>query len=61
VPLVESLRINESHRRDVALGRVEMLSARPSLIEGAQSLIESGWTNRAEVERVLGITPSETK
>ena len=54
LPLVESLRLTDSLRRDVAQARIENLAAPFSLKDSAVLLIESGLTNQAEVERVLG-------
>jgi type II secretory ATPase GspE/PulE/Tfp pilus assembly ATPase PilB-like protein len=58
LPLVESLRLNDALRRDLAQARVENLAAHPSLNESARGLVESELTNQAEVDRVLGIAQS---
>lgn len=54
VPLVEWLRIDEAARRDIAVGQVTQLTARPSLQEHAHSLLSSRLTDVAELRRVLG-------
>jgi len=57
LPLVETLRLNDSLRRSVAKARIESLLAHPSLNESARSLVDAGRTNQSEVDRVLGLTP----
>jgi type II secretory ATPase GspE/PulE/Tfp pilus assembly ATPase PilB-like protein len=57
LPLVESLRLNDSLRRLVASNQIEKLSAHPSLNESARVLVQAGLTNELEVGRVLGIAP----
>jgi general secretion pathway protein E len=54
LPLVEWLLVNEDIRRGIGIKNLEGLAAKPSLLEGAQSLVQSGLTSQAEVERVLG-------
>jgi general secretion pathway protein E len=61
VPLVESLRMDDSMRRRLPSGAIEELVARPSLAERAQELVKVGRTNRAEVSRVLGFEPREAE
>lgn len=61
LPLVESLRLNDALRRDVARARIENLAAHPSLNEGARALVESELTNQAEVDRILGTALGEAK
>jgi type II secretory ATPase GspE/PulE/Tfp pilus assembly ATPase PilB-like protein len=56
LPLVESLRLTDALRRDLVHARIENLAAHPSLNESARGLVESGLTNQAEVDRVLGIS-----
>jgi len=58
LPFVESLRLNEALRRQVALHQLEHLVAHPSLADAACSLVQAGLTNQPEVERVLGISPT---
>jgi len=54
LPLVEWLRLNDTFRRRVAARTLDDLTARPALAEIARTLIESGLTDDAEVNRVLG-------
>ena len=54
LPAVECLRVTDPMRRDIASGAIENLSARPSLSDNAQSLVDAGLTNEAELRRVLG-------
>ena len=55
LPLVEWVRPDDAQRRSVAARRLETLAARPTLTGHAQTLLQAHLTNRAEVERVLGI------
>lgn len=52
--LVESLRLKEGWRRSVARGQLHSIAADPDLRANARLLIESGLTNQAEADRVLG-------
>jgi type II secretory ATPase GspE/PulE/Tfp pilus assembly ATPase PilB-like protein len=61
LPLVESLRMTDALRRNVASAQIENLAAHPSLSESARSLVESRLTNQTEVDRVLGATVSGSK
>jgi len=54
LPLIESLRITEALRRRIAARDLEGLAAKPSLAEGAQELERGGFTDHAELNRVLG-------
>ena len=54
LPLVEALRINDSLRRRVAAQDLAGVVTQPSLAENAQELERGGFTNRAELQRVLG-------
>ena len=54
VPLVESLRLNEGLRRQLAAREVGGLVAKPSLAARGQGLVQAGLTNEVEVRRVLG-------
>ena len=55
LPAVELLRVTEPIRSCVGARNLQGLAAKPSLRERAQRLIESGLTNAAEVNRVLGV------
>jgi len=54
MPLVEWLRINDPMRSRLTAQDLEGLTAQPSLVIGAQTLVRAGVTNEAEVNRVLG-------
>ncbi len=55
VPIAEFLRITPEVRRQIAGRQWENLEARPNLLECAAKLVQEGVTNRAEVDRVLGV------
>jgi type II secretory ATPase GspE/PulE/Tfp pilus assembly ATPase PilB-like protein len=55
LPLVECLRINDASRRRLAARDLDGLVAQHSLAEGAQNLVKAGLTNKAELNRVLGL------
>jgi type II secretory ATPase GspE/PulE/Tfp pilus assembly ATPase PilB-like protein len=55
LPVVECLRVSEQMHRRIATRDVESLAARPSLAEGARTLLDSGLTDKSEVRRVFGI------
>ncbi len=54
LPLVEWLRSNDQLRRSLAAGDLDRLAANPSLADAACALVQSGLTNQAEIDRVLG-------
>jgi general secretion pathway protein E len=54
LPVLESLRLNETLRRCISMRNLEDLASRPSLAERARTLVEAGVTNQGEVERVIG-------
>jgi type II secretory ATPase GspE/PulE/Tfp pilus assembly ATPase PilB-like protein len=54
LPLLESLRVGNALRQQIALRNLDGIAARPSLSENARLLIQSGSTNEAESKRVLG-------
>ena len=54
LPLVESLRLDETLRRRLAAHDLGGLAAHPSLADRARALVQAGFTNEAEVRRVLG-------
>ena len=54
LPLVEWLRLNDTLRRRIAVGKLDGLVARPALAESAEALVQGGLTSEAEVGRVLG-------
>ena len=54
VPLVESLQLNDRLRHCVARSQVENLAAQHSIYEAARSMVISGLTNQAEIDRLLG-------
>ncbi|MBC8097638.1 MAG: Flp pilus assembly complex ATPase component TadA [Akkermansiaceae bacterium] len=54
LPVLETLRINDAMRRGIARHTLEEISAKPSLVENARSLVEAGLTNEPEIRRVLG-------
>ncbi|MGH7973786.1 MAG: GspE/PulE family protein, partial [Limisphaerales bacterium] len=56
VPLVEALRIDNAARRAITTGSVEGLTAKPTLEDYARACVESGRTNLAEMQRVLGVS-----
>jgi general secretion pathway protein E len=56
LPLVESLRFDETRRRGLAAHDLAGLAAHPSLADRARAFVQAGLTNEAEVRRVLGET-----
>ncbi len=54
LPVVESLRLNEALRRQLAAREIEGLAANPSLTARGQALVHAGLTNEIELRRVLG-------
>ncbi|TAL03568.1 MAG: type II secretion system protein GspE, partial [Verrucomicrobia bacterium] len=54
LPLVESLRVTDDLRHQLAAKNVEGLAAKPSLEEHARELVHAGLTNQVELNRVLG-------
>jgi general secretion pathway protein E len=54
LPVVECLRVTEAMRRQIALRTIETLTAKPSLEENAQTLVDTGVTNQTEMRRVFG-------
>ena len=54
MPAVESLRVTEEMRRRIAARDINTLTAKPTLVENAQSLVKAGLTNETELRRVLG-------
>jgi type II secretory ATPase GspE/PulE/Tfp pilus assembly ATPase PilB-like protein len=54
LPLVESLRLTDAMRRRVAARELDGLVAQPSLATNARELERGGFTNQAELQRVLG-------
>jgi general secretion pathway protein E len=57
LPLLESLRLDNAARRRIASGHLDELAAKPSLEDRARILVNSGLTNIAELQRVLGCSP----
>ena len=55
LPVVESFRVTDALRRNIATGDLEGLAAKPSLAENARALVQAGLTNEAELRRVLGV------
>lgn len=55
LPVVEILRVTEPFRGSIGTRNLQGLAAKPSLRERAQRLAEAGFTNAAEVNRVLGL------
>lgn len=56
LPLVEWLLLNDDIRRRIGKEDLDDIAAQPALAEVAQTLVKSGLTNQAEVERILGIS-----
>jgi type II secretory ATPase GspE/PulE/Tfp pilus assembly ATPase PilB-like protein len=56
LPLIEWLRVSDLVRRRISARELDGLAARPSLADSAQALVQAGFTNQAEVVRVLGST-----
>lgn len=56
VPLVELFSVNDKIRRRIGVQNLDGLAAQPALAEVAQTLVKSGLTNQAEVERILGFS-----
>ncbi|HSU57627.1 MAG TPA: GspE/PulE family protein [Candidatus Dormibacteraeota bacterium] len=54
VAMVELLRVEKALRSRIAAGELEGLKPRPSLAESGAILVQSGVTDRREIERVLG-------
>jgi general secretion pathway protein E len=54
LPVVESLRVTDDMRRQIASRDIETLTAKPSLMENAQRLMSARLTNEAELRRVFG-------
>jgi type II secretory ATPase GspE/PulE/Tfp pilus assembly ATPase PilB-like protein len=57
LPLLESLRVDNAARRRIASGNLDDLAAKPPLEERGRALVDSGLTNLAELQRVLGFSP----
>ena len=55
LPAVECLRVTEEMRRRIASRDMETLTAKPSLLENAQTLAAAGLTNEMELRRVFGL------
>jgi len=55
LPLIEMSRVNDDLRRDIISRDFGHLSAKPSLAEGANALMQAGLTNQAEINRVIGV------
>jgi len=55
LPLVEELRVTDALRRRIALRNLDPVVAQPSLATSAAELERGGFTNQAELQRVLGI------
>jgi hypothetical protein len=55
LPLVESLRVTDTLRHQVAARDLSGLAAEPSLADRAKALVQSHITNEEEVGRVLGL------
>ena len=56
LPLLESIRLDIATRRLVAGAQLDDLTAKPSLDQRGQALVNSGLTNSAELQRVLGFS-----
>jgi general secretion pathway protein E len=54
LPIIESLRVTETIRRQILSRDLDKLATKPSLAERAQELIRAGLTNAVEVSRILG-------
>jgi len=54
LPLIEALRVTDAVRRRIALRQLDELNAQPSLATSARELERGGFTNQAELQRVLG-------
>jgi type II secretory ATPase GspE/PulE/Tfp pilus assembly ATPase PilB-like protein len=55
IPLVESLRVDESTRKHLAALQFDKIAAKPSLQDHAQALLHTGLTNASELRSILGI------
>jgi len=55
MPLVESLRVDEVARRNIATLQFDKIAAKPALQDHAQSLLKAGLSNASELRRILGI------
>lgn len=53
-PVVESVRVTEKCNRRIAARDIESLAAKPSLADGARTLLDAGLTDEKEVRRVFG-------
>src|SRR5204862_291971 len=47
VPIAEFLRVTDAMRRQVAANELDGLAAKPSLLDNARALVETGLTNQA--------------
>ena len=54
LPLIEELAITDALRRRIALRDLDTVTAQPSLAASAAELERGGFTNQAELQRVLG-------
>jgi general secretion pathway protein E len=54
-PLIESLRITDTFRREIAARHLDTLAAHPNLAEQGGHLVEAGLTDQREINRVLGL------
>jgi type II secretory ATPase GspE/PulE/Tfp pilus assembly ATPase PilB-like protein len=54
VPLIESIRVNDTIRRHISTRELHQITVTPDLADQATTLIQTGLTNQAEVSRVLG-------
>ncbi len=54
-PLIESLRIADTVRKELAARHLDNLVAQPNLAEQGKLLVEAGLTDQKEVNRVLGL------
>lgn len=55
MPLVESLRVDEPTRKNIAALQFDTIAAKPSLQDHAQALLHAGLTNASELRRILGM------
>jgi general secretion pathway protein E len=53
-PVVECLRVTDAMRRQIASRNIDTLTAKPSLADNAQTLVDAGLTNESELRRVFG-------
>jgi hypothetical protein len=54
MPLIESLRVDESARKHLAALQFDKIAAKPSLQDHAQALLHAGLTNATELRRIFG-------